>query len=97
MNSDNLGPEQIWILRDRSDRPGPRCFLQCLRRPTRQLWRRSSRVSRLPEIDSGRTQANIYRAVPTVPSVPTEKNWSPATPPPIRGMASRSEKDRSAF
>jgi hypothetical protein len=79
MNSDNLGAGPIWILGDRSHRSGPHQFLECLRHLTRQLWPGSSRVSRLPEIDSGRTQANVYNAVPTVPSVPTEKNRSPAT------------------
>jgi hypothetical protein len=78
MNSDNLGTLAMWILGDRSQRSGPHQFLECLRRPTRQHWPGSSRVSRLPEIDSGRTQANVYKAVPTVPSVPTEKNRSPA-------------------
>ena len=45
------------------------------RHPPLRAWRKStSRVSRLRGTDSGRARPNVYGLVPSVPSVPTEKN-----------------------
>ena len=73
MNSDNLRVRPMWMLGIAPVDPARTGFGSAYGRPTRQPWLGSSRASRLPEIDSGRTRPNVYGAVPTVPTVPSNK------------------------